>query len=126
MTTINILDYLSEEEMTEIARDEFRARLRSNSQNDIERIACNAAYNVIWQAVDEVYDSEVEEILKAKVLEILSDMSNFNVFAKPNAWDRAENAPYTTLCNVVKDSIGMLTKRDMKDVAMELVKGKML
>ena len=137
MNTINITDYLSEEEMKEIAIEEFRARLRGNSQQDIERIASNAAYKVIWKAIDEIYDGEVDKVLKDKVIEILSDLSTFNVFAKPNAWDRAENAPYTTLCDVVKEhrgeldekvkqSISQLTKKDMKDVAMKLVESKML
>ena len=134
---INVLDYLSDEEIKDIIKDEIRSRIREFSENDIERIVCNTAYKVVWQAVDDVYDNNTQEMLRDKVVEQINEFSNFNLFRVPDAWQNTANAPYTTLCDVVKDNkelldmkvkegVSKLTKTDMKNVALELVKQKML
>ena len=137
MNTINLEDYLSEDDKVAIAKDAFREHCTKMVQKDFERIITNSAYHVIWEAVAEQFDGDLEETLKSKVYDIINDMSGFNVFRTPNAWDRTANTPFETLCNSVKDnkdlldvkvkqSIGNLTKKDMKDVALKLVEQKML
>ena len=134
---INVSDYLSDEEIKDIVKDEIRSRIREFSKNDIERIVCNSAYEVVWQAVDNVYDNSTQEMLRDKVVDQINEFSNFNLFRVPDVWQKTANMPYTTLCEVVKDnrelldmkvkeSVSKLTKADMKSVALELVKQKML
>ena len=134
---INVSDYLSDEEIKDVIKDEIRSRIRQFSKNDIERIISNSAYEVVWKAVDNVYDDNTQEILRNKVVEQIRGFSNFNLFRVPDAWQKTANMPYTTLCDVVKDnrdlldlkvkeSVSKLTKADMKNVALELVKQRML
>lgn len=130
--TFNIEDILSKDEIKEIARDEVRNRIRNCSDNDLERIITNSAYHVIWQAVEEVYDGEAEAVLREKTVAVLEDVSNFNVFSKPNAWDRTAGSPYETLCKVVlenkdlldsqvKKGVNKLSQKDLKEIAKEVL-----
>ena len=82
---INIEEYLTEEEMKEIAQQEFRKCISHQSKESLERIINNSAYQVVWSAVDESLDGEAIGILKEKVIEIIGDMSAFNVFATPRS-----------------------------------------
>lgn len=137
MTDFNFDDYLTEDEKKDIAKQAFMDVCRKKSRKDFERIVTNSAYSVVWEAVDRCFDEDVEKFLRDKVLSILDDLSEFNIFRTPNAWDRAANAPYTVLCEQVKankdllddkikSAIGNLTKKDMKEVAMKLVEQKMM
>ena len=137
MTGINIDDYLTEEEKVEIAREVFREQCVKRSQQDFERLITNSAYHVIWGAVEESFDGDLEEVLKKKVYQVIEDMDNFTVFRTPNAWDRMPNTPFQILFETVKDNkdlidtkvkqaVGNLTKKDMKEVALKLVEQKML
>lgn len=126
---INFEDYLSDSEMQDIIREEFRNIARQKAKDDFERILSNIAYNMVWDAVEECFDENAKEYLKEKVKSIISNMTDFEVFRTPNAWGRPANSPYETLCNAVKEnkelldekvkeSIANLTKKDMKKVAM--------
>jgi len=137
MADINIDNYLTEEEKVEIAREAFREHCVKRSQQDFERIITNSAYHVIWEAVEESFDGDLEEVLKKKVYQIIEDMDNFNVFRTPNVWDRIPNTPFHILLETVKDNkdlidtkvkqaVGSLTKKDMKEVALKLIEQKML
>jgi transcription termination factor NusB len=137
MNTINLEDYLSEDDKIAIAKDAFREHCAKMVQKDFERIITNSAYHVIWEAVAEQFDGDLEETLKSNVYDIINDMSAFTVFRTHNAWNRTANTPFETLCNSVKankdlldakvkQAIGNLTKKDMKDVALKLVEQKVL
>lgn len=134
---IDINKYLTEEDIKNIVIDEVRNSVQSflkvRDKNSIERIISNSAHQVIWDAVDEVYDGEVDTLLKNKVIEILNNMTEFNVFSKPNAWDRPANTPYDVLCNsvrqhsqqlddIVKDKINTISKSEVCKIAGECVK----
>ena len=56
--------YLTEDEMRDIAEQEFRDMVRNKSSKDLERIISNSAYQVVWKAVDESLDNEAINILK--------------------------------------------------------------
>lgn len=127
--------YLTEDEMRDIAEQEFRDVIRKKSNKDLERIISNSAYQVVWKAVDESLDNEAINILKQKVLDIISDMTEFNVFCKPNAWDRKENMAYEILVqtvrdnsvvldNKVKDQINTLSKTQISKIVAEVMKEK--
>ena len=134
---IDINKYLTEEDIKDIVADEVRSIVQSflkvQDKNSIERIISNSAYGVIWCAVDKVYDGEVDTLLKNRVIEIINNMTEFNVFRKPNAWDHSVNTPYDVLCNsvrqhsqqldeVVKDKINTISKSEVCKIAGEVVK----
>lgn len=132
---MDISKYLTEDEMRDIAEQEFRDMIRNKSSKDLERIISNSAYQVVWKAVDESMDNEAINILKQKVVEIIGDMTEFNVFAKPNAWDRKENTAYGILVQTVrdnsdvldikvKDQINTLSKTQISKIVAEVMKEK--
>ena len=45
--------YLTEDEMREIAEQEFREVVRNKANKDLERIINNSAYSVVWKSVDD-------------------------------------------------------------------------
>lgn len=133
---INIKEYLTEEEMKEIAEQEFRKCINHQAKESLERIINNSAYQVVWGAVDESLDGEAIGILKEKVIEIIGDMSAFNVFATPNAWDRKENMAHSILVQAVKDNyehlaiqvenkLNTLSKTQIAKIAAEVMKEKL-
>lgn len=140
MTQTNEVDmdfskYLTEDEMREIAEQEFRSVIRNKANKDLERIINNSAYSVIWKAVDESLNNEAINILKQKVVDIINNMSEFTVFSKPNAWDRQENTAYGILMQTVrdnsnvldikvKDQINALSKTQISKIVTEVMKEK--
>lgn len=128
--------YLTEDEMRDIAVQEFRDFVRNKSSKDLERIISNSAYQVVWKAVDESLDNEAMSILKQKVEDIIGDMSEFTVFSKPNAWDRKENTAYGILVQTVRDNsdvldikvkeqINTLSKTQISKIVAEVMKEKL-
>ena len=133
---INLTDYISEDEMKRIATEEFRNQIRKQSRQSLERAINNAAYAVVWEAVDECMDGEAISFLKSKVLDIINDMTSFNVFATPNAWDRKENMAHNLLVKAVRDNHSLLeqkvvvqmdtlSKTQIAKIASEIMKEKL-
>ena len=87
--------------------------------------------------MDKVYDGEVDTLLKNKVIEIINNMTEFNVFRKPNAWDHSVNTPYDVLCNsvrqhsqqldeIVKDKINTISKSEVCKLLVKLLKSALI
>ena len=113
---INLEDYLSDEEKKEIARAAFMDECRKKSANDFERIITNSAYNVVWESMDEFCDKSVIAKLKNKVRSIIEDLSEFNVFRKPDAWGRDANGPYEILVKCVQENKPLLSQKVQKAI----------
>lgn len=109
--TINIDDYLTEDEKKAIAINEFTAACRQRASNDFERIITNSAYNAVWKAVDECFDGNSADMLKGKIVEIIKDMTAFNVFKKPDVWDNQGNDAYSVLLDLVKSNQSMINEK---------------
>lgn len=130
---INIDDYITEEEKRQIAIDTFTAQCRKHTDEDFERIISNSAYAVVWKAVDECLDDKATEILREKVVGLIKDMTIFQVFSKPNAWDRVENQAYGVLMdsvrknkplldNAIEFGVNNLTRKQKADLAYDAAK----
>ncbi|MGZ8132578.1 hypothetical protein ACXU40_09320 [Bordetella bronchiseptica] len=100
--TINIDDYLSDEEKRQIARDEFRAACGRVSASNFERILSNAAYELVRKEVDAAFDGSMVETVRANAIKIINDLSPYTVFAKPNAWDREASKGWTYLQEAIE------------------------
>jgi len=101
---INVQDYLSEDEMKEIAKDVWADQCRYKLEKDKERIVSNEAYACVFKMVDEVFGENLNQILTEKIVEIIKDMSSFNVFRVKNAWDRDESVAQKVMCQVVEEN----------------------
>ena len=87
---IEIDDYLSENEKKELAQDVFKDMCRNyferkdNPEEELLRIAGNSAYIIAVDYLNELYDRNIEEIIKEKIIEILNDDKkiSYEVFRK--------------------------------------------
>ena len=112
MSTDKIVeDYLTELDKKRIAESVFRDQLESilKDENDLHRFMSNHGYRIVYQMVDEQLDDGIAETLKKKVTEIISGMTFFNVFKKPDAWDRDNNSAY----HILRESV--LSQKDEID-----------
>lgn len=79
---IKVEDYLSREDITE----RIRYRLDETIRKDAERILSNTAYGVVFDAVNKALDGKMQETIKSKVVKIINELSDFNVFRSTDAW----------------------------------------
>lgn len=109
--TINIDDYLSEDEKRQIARDEFRAACARRSAADFERILSNAAYDLVRKEVDDAFDGDMVDTVRAQAVKVINGLSSHTVFSPPNAWDRNASKGYTYLQEAVEAARPAMVER---------------
>lgn len=114
---IDVKDYLSDEDIQQIARTEAVALVRSKlrEEKDVERIITNGAYQIVWEKVGELFDTKLETMLTEKVSQIVEGLSEFSVFKKPDAWDRGTNKPYDVLQEAVLKNKSVIEEK-VKDI----------
>jgi vacuolar-type H+-ATPase subunit H len=95
--TINVEDYLSRDEIV----DEIRYQIRRKVDKDAERILSNTAYDVVFEAVNKALDGKMQETIKNKVLVIINELNDFNVFRSADAW----GSPQTVGMKVLNEAI---------------------
>jgi hypothetical protein len=100
---LNIADYLPDSELKDIIIEEIRSQI----SKDAERILNNAAYHVVFKAVDEALDHQTQEIIQNKVVEIINKLSEFSVFRKADAWSKEDSVAYKEL------QLAMLANTDL-------------
>lgn len=125
---IDIKEYLSEEEIKGIVISKFKSSIIFDKEKDIERIISNTAYNLIYDKVDEVFGQDVKNILAIKVKEQIENFTQFNIFKKPDAWDRETNSAYDFLQSCVeneRDTIKNLVKSNLPTETLKLLKDTM-
>lgn len=108
---IDLNDYITEDERKEMARDVFRAACDRQSQQDFERILSNSAYQLVARIVDEHFDGEMIETVKARAIDVINGMTSSTVFSAPNAWDRAASKGFQHLQSAVDSSKDMIRSR---------------
>jgi len=104
---IDINKYLSEEDKTEIAKEEFKLivrekvleefkndkRLGSKRMADYERVICNAVFYYLEGEIDKLISQDTKELIKEKVLKAIKNQDyNYSLFRSKSAWD-TENSP---------------------------------
>ncbi|WP_419204358.1 hypothetical protein [Bordetella trematum] len=109
--TINIDDYLSDEEKRQIARDEFRAACDRRSATDFERILSNAAYDLVRKEVDAAFDGDMVDTVRAQTVKVINGLSSHTVFSPPNAWDRSASKGYTYLQEAIEAARPAIAER---------------
>lgn len=115
--TINIDDYLSDEEKRQIARDEFRAACARRSADDFERILSNAAYDLVRKEVDEAFDGCMVDTVRANALKVIRELSSFTVFNRPNAWDNEACKGWTYLQEAIEAAKPAISERVLAIIA---------
>jgi len=113
---INIEEYLSEEEIKQIIISKLKESVVFDNEEDIKRIISNTAYNLVWEKVGDVFNESIEVVLRDKIKDIISGMSEYSIFKKPDAWDREPNSAYKFLQKCIdeeKDNIKNIVKTNL-------------
>lgn len=109
--TVNIDDYITEEEKRQIAKSAFHAVCVQKSQEDFERILSNAGYQMVEEEVNAAFDGDMRKVVKEKAIEVISKMSTLTVFSPPNAWDRKATKAWEYMNEYVTESRGLIAER---------------
>ena len=97
---IRVEDYLSKEEITEMIREQLCYAIKKDS----ERILSNTAYGVVLDAVNKALDGKMQETIKSKVVKIINELSDFNVFRSTDAWGNPETVGTKILNEAIEEN----------------------
>lgn len=124
---IDIEKYISEEEIKQIISEEIREYVRNHfrDKNDMERIFSNSAYHVLWKEVDSLYDGNMSQIIKDKIISIISsDTPYLGIFRKKDVWDRDESESYKIMVQTIKQNTDII-KNNVIDAMKHIPKKEM-
>ncbi len=108
---IDLNDYLTYDDRKEMARDVFRAACARQTQADFERIISNSAYFLVADLVNQHFSGEMVEILKAKTIHVIENLSSHTVFYPPSAWDRAASKGFEHLQTLLDEQKPLIADR---------------
>ncbi|WNO47211.1 hypothetical protein [Vibrio phage vB_VibM_10AMN] len=108
---INIEDYLTEEEIKDTLRQALRDKFDNYLESNWERVCNNSAYHCVWESVDEVIDGTFKQQLEDNVQKVMKNFNEFNLFRKPDAWDREPNSAYKLLMESVQNNKHLIDER---------------
>lgn len=110
---INIKDYISEEEIKDIIKDEIRRSVAyyMNTEAELSRIITNISYKELWKQI-ELEVPNCETLLKQKTIERIRQLSSYDVFRRKDIYG-GENSLATKLIdecvkenkNIINDKI---------------------
>jgi hypothetical protein len=122
---LKIEDYLSEEEIKEIAKEEVTRQVRQAiRKDDLDRIISNSAYNFIWKAVDEQIDGNLIDIIKEKTIKIINELSSYCIFRQRDAWQNEDSKAYTYVQQAIEDNKEVIfnrVKESMMNINTEVI-----
>lgn len=108
---VDINDYLSKDEIRDIAISELRQSFRSQLRNesDIERIIVNLSYEYVQALINEQWDGELSEILKDRIRSAIESSTSFYVFRGGSDYEK-ESPAMTILKEECKNSRPLIRK----------------
>lgn len=115
--TINIDEYLTEDEKRQIARNEFIATCARRSAADFERILSNAAYELVQKEVDAAFGGDMAGVVRTKAIEVINKLSDFTVFRRPDAFDREPSKGWTYLQEAIEAAKPAMAARVLAIIA---------
>lgn len=112
---INISDYLSEEEI----KDECKRAIRNliyntyNNESRIDTLISNLSYEFLFKQISKCIDKDAETLIRNNVIELLENGTSikYELFRKPNAWDREVSVGYKILQQAIKDSENLIREK---------------
>lgn len=112
---INISDYLSEEEIKEECKQAIRDLIYNTYKNEtcIDRLISNLSYEFLFKQISKCIDKDAETLIKNEVIELLKNGTSikYELFRKPNAWDREASVGYKILQQAIKDSENLIREK---------------
>lgn len=130
---INIMNYLSNEEIKEICKDELRYNIRKIFSNEKEttRIITNLSYYELWKEIEKEVPN-CKELIKEKTKEKLNEISSYDVLRKKGEFNSKNSVAQDILENCVienkniiedkvKEILNSLSKTDIKYDIKEII-----
>lgn len=99
---INVLDYLSQEEIKSICEQEVRTKIqRSLNDREIDTIIGNGAYYKVWNVVDEYVKSEYQQKVVDKVHQVIDELSSFSILR----YSYDDKKPLSYASNLLEETV---------------------
>lgn len=99
---INVLDYLSQDEIKSICEQEVRIKIqRSLNDREIDTMIGNGAYYKVWNVVDEYVKSEYQQKVVDKVHQIIDELSSFSILR----YSYDDKKPLSYASNLLEETV---------------------
>lgn len=108
---IAIKDYLTDDQLREIAIEEWRSMCREACKGNAERIIANIGHDVASAMVAEALGDDATEQIKAKAISVIEELTEFTVFRRADVWDRSETPAFKTLMSAVEANSDLIEKK---------------
>lgn len=124
---IKITDYLSDEEMKEIARNSFRDHCdrqfssKFGNKENLERIISNIGHEVAYSIVEEHFGDNIDQLIEQKAIEVINQLSPMEIFRAPDAWQNEASKGWEFLQESLESNKHLIDERVkelFKDVPM--------
>jgi len=119
---INIDNYLTEEEKKEIIIDAYRERVRTElfrkpsgtalSDNEIQRIVGNIAYEAIFNEINQ-YIPNFKELIKEKTIRTIKEKDNYSffIFRSKDIYDNEEGLAIKYINEAIEESKELIKEK---------------
>lgn len=123
---LRIEDYLSEEEIREIAKEEIVRQVREAiRKDDLDRIITNSAYKFVWKAVDEQINGDLISLIRDKTINIINDLGSYCVFHRKDVFENEDSKAYTYMQQAIEDNKEIIFNK-VKEIMMDIDKEKIM
>ena len=111
---IKIDDYLNSENLKTICKDVFYSKVREEMRNfNVADIIATISYAEVAAMVDAYVgeDDFIRKKIPEKVLQVVEDLSAYNVFRKADSWDRKSSVAYDILEEECRNARPLIRQR---------------
>jgi len=115
-------DYLSEDERKEIVADVFRNMCINSFKKDAERIFSNAAYNAVFNIVNDTFDGKAAQMVAERTQKIIRELSPYTVFKRKDYWEKEDSHGYQVLNEAISNNKELLNNK-IAEIIDEIDKG---
>lgn len=107
-TTIDIKNYLTEEEIRNICEDQLRSSIayQFRQESEITRLISNLSYEFIFKAISSEIGCDSFELIHKKVKELIEEGSDIRylLFHRASNWDKIDSPGVTMINKALKDN----------------------
>lgn len=119
-TTINVLDYLSDSEIKEIAQAEVRNKIRVylGDEKNTKRVLSNLSYQIVFDEVDRNLGTSAKKTIADNVQNIIKKQSSYSVFRdKDNGYERSDSEATKIVRQTVKEQTEVIKQKVRDTIA---------
>ncbi len=108
---IDVSDYLSEDDIKELCRDQVRYEIGKFFRNEenAQRLLSNLSYQIVFDEIDKVIPNS-REIVISKTTQVLNDIQNFSVF-RDASYGSKPSLAYQIMEETVRDNKHLINEK---------------